>query len=82
MLFHEYMADQREIMRRVYSKAGLELTRDVEEALRDYLKENPRNKYGKVIYDLEGDFAVGPEALRDRFKFYYDAFPVRMERSG
>lgn len=82
VLFHEYMADQEGIMRRVYSKAGLELTRGADKALRSYLKENPRNKYGRVIYDLKGDFAVDPEALRDRFKFYYDAFPVRMERSA
>ena len=69
-------------MRTVYARAALEITRDAEKALGDYLTGNPRNKSGKVIYDLEGDFAVDPEALRDRFKFYYDAFPVRIERSA
>jgi len=79
VLFHEYMADQEGVMRRVYDMAQLDLTPEVESALLGYLNENPRNKHGKVIYDLKGDFGVDPEALRERFQFYYDAYPVRKE---
>jgi hypothetical protein len=79
ILFHEYMADQEGVMRKVYDMAGLPLTLDVEAALLGYLNENPRNKHGRVIYDLEGVFEVDIAKLRERFGFYYDKFPVRWE---
>jgi len=79
VLFHDYMADQEGVMRRVYDLAGLPLTAEAERALLDYLDENPRHAHGRVIYDLEGVFEVDVAALRDRFAFYYDRFPVRQE---
>ena len=79
ILFHEYMADQEAVMRRVYDLAGLDLTPEVEQALLGYLDENPRNKHGKVVYDLKGQFGVDPAELRRRFQFYYDAYPVKQE---
>jgi len=79
ILFHEYMADQERVMRQVYNLAGLELTPDVEAQLLGYLDENPRNKHGKVIYDLEGVFGLNEAAARERFAFYYERFPVRHE---
>ena len=79
LLFHEYMADQERVMREVYALAGLELTPEVENQLLGYLNENPRNKHGKVIYDLEGVFGLNEAAARERFAFYYDRFPVRHE---
>lgn len=80
LLFHEYMADQEGVMRRVYGMAGLELTPQVEDALLDYLNENPRNKHGKVIYDLEGVFDVDVADVHERFAFYYEKYPVRLEK--
>jgi hypothetical protein len=79
ILFHEYMADQERVMRQVYELAGLELTPEVERQLLGYLDENPRNKHGKVIYDLEGVFGLNEAAARERFAFYYERFPVRHE---
>jgi hypothetical protein len=79
VLFHDYMADQESVMRRVYDMAGLELTAEAERALLGYLEENPRNKHGKVMYDLKRDFGLDPDELRARFQFYYDAFPVKRE---
>lgn len=79
ILFSDYMADQEGTMRRVYDLAGLPLTPEAEQALLGYLNENPRHAHGRVIYDLEGVFDVDLPALRDRFAFYYDRFPVRQE---
>jgi hypothetical protein len=73
------MADQERVMRQVYSLAGLELTPEVEAQLLGYLDENPRNKHGKVVYDLEGVFGLNEAAARERFAFYYERFPVRHE---
>jgi hypothetical protein len=79
ILFHEYMTDQETVMRQVYALSGLALTPEVERQLLSYLDENPRNKHGKVIYDLEGVFGLNEAAARERFAFYYDRFPVRQE---
>jgi hypothetical protein len=79
ILFHEYMVDQEAVMRQVYNLADLPLTPEAEAALTSYLEENPRNKHGKVLYDLEGVFETDPAELRKRFAFYYDRYAVRQE---
>jgi hypothetical protein len=79
VLFHEYMADQRRTIERVYAQAGLPLTAAASERIDAYLNANPRGKYGRVVYDLKGDFGVDVAALRRRFQFYYDRFPVQHE---
>jgi hypothetical protein len=79
VLFHDYMSDQEVMARRIYELAGLDLPATVEAKLKGYLAENPRHAQGKVIYDLEGTFGVDVAALRRRFAFYYDRFPVRQE---
>ena len=44
------------------------------------LEANPRGKHGQLVYDLRGDFGLDPEAIRQRFAFYFDRFPkVRVE---
>ena len=82
IMFHEYMADQEGMMRRVYDLAGLPLTAEAEQALLGYLDENPRHAHGRVHYDLEGMFDVDPAALKERFGFYYDRFPVMQENEN
>lgn len=79
VLFHEYMQDQKSVIKRVYAMADMPMTQDAERHIDDYLSANPRGKHGKVIYDLEGDFGVDIPALRERFRFYYDRFPVEQE---
>jgi hypothetical protein len=73
------MADQEGMMRQVYDLAGLPLTQEAEAALLGYLSDNPRHAQGRVLYDLEGVFGVDVPALRERFAYYYDRFPVRQE---
>ncbi len=77
--FHDYMADQEGTARQIYRLAGLDLTPQTEAKLLGYLAENPRHAHGKVVYDLEGVFCVDVAALRQRFAFYYDRFPVKQE---
>jgi len=79
VLFHEYMADQQGMARRIYALAGLDLPPETEAKLLGYLAENPRHAHGKVHYDLEGVFGMDIAALRQRFAFYYERFPVKQE---
>jgi hypothetical protein len=43
------------------------------------MADNPRGKHGQVVYDLRGDFGIEPDALRRRFDFYFERFPVGAE---
>ena len=47
--------------------------------LREFMQAHPRGKDGRIIYDLRGNFGVEPEQIRERFAFYFDAFPVQAE---
>jgi Sulfotransferase family len=82
VLFHEYMADQKAVITRVYAMAGLPLTPDSQVRIDAYLDANPRGKHGRVVYDIAGDFGVDVAALRERFRFYYERFGVRPERTA
>lgn len=77
--FHTFMADQMETMEQVYAIAGLELDATARAALEGYIAAHPRGKEGQVVYNLQRDFGVDPAALRERFRFYFDRFPVKAE---
>jgi hypothetical protein len=79
VMFHEYMADQRGIIDRAYKAADMPISAEANRRIDAYLNDNPRGKHGRVIYDLAGDFGVDVPALRRRFQFYYDRFPVKRE---
>ncbi len=79
VLFHEFMADDVAMVKRIYEVAGLSMTDDATAELDRYMEGNPRGKHGRIVYDLAGDFGVNPEALRDRFRFYYERFPIQVE---
>lgn len=61
------------------SKAGLPFTPAVRAQIDKFLKDHPRGKEGRVIYNLKRDFGVDPEELSKRFQFYFEAFPVMAE---
>ena len=61
---------------KIYAKAGLEMTAQARSELSQFVDAHKGN-YGKVIYDLKGQFAADPDQLRERFNFYYDNFPVK-----
>jgi hypothetical protein len=77
--FHEFMADDVAMVGRIYAKAGLELTKRARGELDRFMAESPRGKHGQVVYDLERDFGLDPAAVRERFAFYFERFPVQVE---
>jgi hypothetical protein len=78
VIFHEYMADQEGLVKRIYRTAGLDLTKEAEDRISAYLAANKRGRHGAVQYDLP-QFGVDVGELRERFQFYYDRFPVQKE---
>ncbi|HLG89311.1 MAG TPA: sulfotransferase [Alphaproteobacteria bacterium] len=77
--FHEFMADDLAMVARIHNKAGLPEDKQARAAIAHFLAEHPRGKEGRVVYNLRRDFGVDPEALRARFQYYFDAFPVKAE---
>jgi hypothetical protein len=78
--FGEFMAGDLAMAAKILNVAGLELTAGARRAFETYLAGNPRGKEGRVVYDLRNDFGIDPAALRERFAFYYEAFPqIRKE---
>ncbi len=73
--FSEFIADDLAMASKILSVAGLEITERARAELSAYLAGNPRGKEGRVLYDLRGDFGLEPAVLRQRFAFYFEAFP-------
>jgi len=82
VMFHEFMADDIAMVDRIYALADLEMTAAARGQLDDFMAVNPRGKHGRIVYDLRRDFGIEPAALRERFRFYYDAFPIQQEPHG
>jgi hypothetical protein len=78
--FGEFMGDDVAMASRIIEMAGLEVTDTVRSGLASYVNANPRGKDGRVVYNLREDFGLEPEALYERYSFYFDAFPqIRKE---
>jgi hypothetical protein len=77
--FDVFMRDPWKILEEVYTKAQLPLTAQARASLEHYLAAHPRGKAGQVLYELKRDFALEPQQLRERFRFYFDRFSVSAE---
>lgn len=77
--FQEITQDADAVLARIYEAADLPLTPAALQELHDFLDRHPRGRHGQVAYDLRRDFGLDPAAVRQRFQFYMDRFPVRVE---
>jgi len=55
----------------MYQHCGLEFHKDLEQAIIDYLKENPQGKHGKHRYTME-EYGLSKDDIQQEFKFYID----------
>ena len=77
--FHIFMQDDLGMVEQIYAKAGLPMTDDCRAELNRFISEHPRGKHGRIVYQLESDFGISPDTLRQRFDFYFQQFPVQAE---
>ncbi|MBY0401579.1 sulfotransferase, partial [Myxococcota bacterium] len=77
--FDRFMKDDLGTVERIYAAAGFPMTDAARGQLAAYLKAHPRGKEGQVVYDLRKDFGAEPDQLREAFRFYFDAFDVKIE---
>lgn len=79
IFFHEFMTDKIGTIEKIYGSAGLTMGPREKQIMTRFLDDNPRYKDGRVIYDMH-EFGVDSETLRERWSFYYDKFPINIER--
>lgn len=79
LMFQDVMADDVGSAQKVLAAAGLQPSEESAGDMQRYMEEHPRGRDGRVVYDLEGNFGLDLKALRERFRFYTDHFPVRLE---
>lgn len=73
--FDQFMADDMAVVRQVRAKAGLPETEQANREVAEFIAAHPRGKHGQIAYNLERDFSMSPAELRQRFGFYFDAYP-------
>jgi Sulfotransferase family len=73
--FGHFMADELGTVTHILDTAALGVPDSTRGQLEGYLAGNPRGKNGRMIYDLRGDFGLDPATVRERFAFYFEAFP-------
>jgi hypothetical protein len=81
VVFHEFMADNVGIVDRIYERADLPMTQAARQRLDAFMTDNPRGRFGRLRYDLRTDFGLDPAAVRARFGYYFDRFPVAVEEA-
>ncbi len=79
VMFSEIVQDEVNTASSVLERAGLPVTAESLGDLEDYMAISSQNRSARVVYDLEGDFGLDPNELRERFSFYMDAFDIRPE---
>ena len=75
VFFHEFMVDEIGTVERIHALAGSGLPAQARADIEGFLAGHPRGKEGRVVYDMKSDFGIEPAQLRQRFAFYFEAFP-------
>jgi hypothetical protein len=76
--FDEFMKDDLAMVARVYKLAGQPLDERSTTAMRRFMAEHPRGKYGTIDYDL-AQFGLDPNERRRALAFYTERFAVTSE---
>ena len=79
ILFGDVIADDIGTAQKVLAFAGLPANAQSLADMQGYMAQHMRGKDGKVVYDLAGDFNLDIPSLRERFAFYLERFPARLE---
>jgi hypothetical protein len=76
--FKRLMADPVSEIGQAYAKMGRELTPGHAEAIRRYLVDKPKGKFGTHHYSAE-EWGIDPDALREQMRPYTDHYGVELE---
>jgi hypothetical protein len=68
-------------VKRIYDFCGLELSDEVEDAMRQRGKNDPERRHGQHRYDI-ADFGLTEDEVRERFGTYVDRYDLRPKRAS
>ncbi len=77
--FDDFMADDVAMVERIYALADQPFTDETRAAMRTFMVDHPRGKWGNVEYHLE-DFGLDLAERRRALAFYSERFGLRDER--
>lgn len=78
--FRDIVSDPVGAARRVYEHFQLEWTEALEQRLRRWHADNPRDKHGEHLYRAE-EFGLTSDGIAERFQQYMKHFDIERERS-
>jgi hypothetical protein len=78
VMFLDFMQDPLHAIRSLYEKMELEIDREFEAKVVDYLANRPRYQYGKQAYSA-AEFGLTDEKIREHFGFYMDYYNIPLE---
>jgi hypothetical protein len=73
--FDEFMADDLGTIRRIYDLAGQPMDARAEGALANYGATHERDRFGKVIYDVD-QIGIDVPARREQMRAYSEYFGI------
>ena len=71
--FNRFIKDDVNWVEKIYAVANLEMTDKARQQLNSFVEEK-QGDYGRIVYDLEGQFGVNIGELNERFRFYTETF--------
>ncbi|MBP1685272.1 MAG: sulfotransferase family protein [Deltaproteobacteria bacterium] len=76
--FSTLMRDPVAAVNGIYDQLGLEFSGAFADRIRQYLRDKPRDKFGKHRYAAE-DYGLSDAGIRDHFRFYTDHYGIELE---
>ena len=82
LYFHDLKRDVIEYVKKVYALTGMDYDTAAQARIAKQAQKFARGHSGKkIIYDIEADFGITRDQIRDEFAYYLDKYPVQIEES-
>ena len=79
--FDKFMSNKVETVERVFAAASIEMDDAARQRVIEATTTQTRGRLGRYIYDLEGDFGLTRDQIREEFSYYIDRFDVAIEET-
>jgi hypothetical protein len=79
--YYDLLQDPLGEVRRIYARAGLELTPAAERAMRAVLERDRQHRYGRHVYRCR-DFGLSPTLVEEAMGAYRARFDIRHEKGA
>ena len=82
LYFHDLKKDVIAYVEKIYALTGMNFDAAAQARIAEQAKKFSRGHTGvRVVYDIEADFGLTRDELREEFSYYLDRYPVDIEES-